>query len=67
MKKKFLTLGLFVLLTFGFSKVADADFSNFECISFITSCGHPAVACGSSAEQIIHMMLLAESYYCNRP
>jgi hypothetical protein len=65
MKKKFLTLGLFVVLFFSFSKVADAGDSNFTCIKFITSCGHPAVACGSTTEKIINMVILADNYYCN--
>jgi hypothetical protein len=65
MKKKVLTLGLFVALSImGFIK-ADAGGNNFTCIRFITSCGHPAVACGSTAEQIINMVILADNYYCN--
>ncbi|TVQ90647.1 MAG: hypothetical protein EA393_05700 [Bacteroidetes bacterium] len=65
MKKKFLTLGMFLVLTFGVSKVADAGDSSFTCIRIITYCGHPAVACGSSAEQIANMAILANNYYCN--
>ncbi|MFW5663685.1 MAG: hypothetical protein ACOCYD_01455 [bacterium] len=66
MKKKILTLGLFAAFLFGTAKSVDADDSNFTCETFITTCGHPAVACGSSAQQIIQMMFLAESLYCNK-
>lgn len=69
MRKKILTLGLFVILLLGLAKITtvrgvELDLSGITCIRFTTSCGHPAVACGSSTEQLLNMVIIMNNYYC---
>lgn len=65
LKKKILALVFAVMMFVGTIETVDAVFgTGFRCVRVITSCGHPAAACGSSTAQIIEMAILADNFYC---
>jgi hypothetical protein len=50
MKKKILTLGLFLMIT-GLANAGNfAEMESYECLNYKTTCGTTGLACGSTEE-----------------
>lgn len=62
MKKKFLTLGLFVAMMLGATGVKS---SGIFCVGFFAPCGASTIACGTNLVEFAENAALMAEYVCS--